>query len=726
MLSFTFSGTIWAQSGGTLKGSVIDDNGKFPLPTVRIAVMKTKVFGTTDPEGNFTIGNIPPGVYNVAFELSGYVIEVVKDVAIQVGGTTAIEVTMKMGFAHETTVTARREVTSLQRVPQNIEVLTLTEIEETPAVNIVQAMNNITGVDVATGKNLTGLGTFMSVHGYEDVYARKMVDGVDVGEVVSNWSMLNSYPAEMLEQIEVIKGGASSVWGSNMAGIINVVTRRPHNMEKPQITLKGTFSTFGEQDFGNASAVPQSGNMQRFGGNIIGSYQNLGYMLGYDYNNADLFTDNGKNKNQSLFAKVGYDFSETAYLDFLYNYNSYDQSTHEFLETDLFKPWVDYYYNYNTAATASNHTASLKYRALVSSAWNLEAQAKFHQQKGEFTNEYLERGAIGYPGLVEESSFSDQKLGFTVKGAYNPNTVFSMVTGVDYYRIKADFTGQGIDQPVINVDELAPFINAVYRLGRLGLNAGFRYDYNSSFGSQPSPSFGANLNLLNATIIRANIARTFFVPPLWYTLGESYMDLILPNPDLLPERAWAYSAGFESQDLRYIYLKFSVYYHDMTDGIVRVPADEEGRFTWGNSDDFVRKGYEAELGFLTPIGLSGYVGTNYNDHKNTTDDSIVGWIPTRTYKVQLKYQHTKWDFFANLRGRWVWWNMDEFLTELFEPRDEIFGFDLRLSKGFRIGGSTRMAFILDVYNITDRLYWDRKDDPNPRLWGQLGFELKFN
>lgn len=97
----------------------------------------------------------------------------------------------------------------------------------------------------------------------------------------------------------------------------------------------------------------------------------------------------------------------------------------------------------------------------------------------------------------------------------------------------------------------------------------------------------------------------------------------------------------------------------MTDRIVRALADTPGRFTWGNATEFIRKGYEAELGFMTPIDLSGYFGINYNRHVNDTaskefgEEVILEWIPTRSYKSGLKFKNRKLDLMINLRGRWI-------------------------------------------------------------------------
>jgi vitamin B12 transporter len=723
------AGALRAQDTGVLKGKVIDANEKLPLPTVKVTIVGSRRSAMTGADGVFAAKEIPAGVYKVTFELAGFLTETVKDVTITAGQTTELNAVLRMGFASEVTVTARREIESLQKVPQNVTVLTATKISETPQVNIVAALNNVTGVDVETGSGSTTLGTFMFIDGYDDIYIRKMVDGVDVGETVNNWSSLNGYPEEMIDQVEVIKGGSSSVWGSNMGGIINVITKRPRDMVRPQITLKSTYTHFGAMDFAGGNAVGQKGDNFDYSGDIIGNYRKLGYMLGYNGLNNDGFAQYGREKNYNFFGKLSYDFGDRTFIDVLYNMNRLNTQNWSFLYLpDVLGEDDPYYWNYRADYRMNSSVGSMKFVTALGAAFSLESQLKFSRSVFNGSTEYLDGSMFQPPaGTVDTNRFAEQKTGFTLKGSYNPSESFSLISGVDYYRIMADFTGYIADQPIIHVDTVAPFVNAEYRIGPLGLHAGARYDYDSSFGNQLSPSFGVTFNFLKASLFRVNVARTFKVPPLWYTLGVSYYDMILPNPDLKPERAWAYSAGFETQELEYVYLKISGYYHRMTDGIVRVPADIEGRYTWGNISKFIRQGYEAEVGFLTPFGLTGYIGTNYNKHEDTTGEevAILTWIPTRTYKTGLKFKSEKWDLLANVRGRWIWWNVDPDTAALLSPRDKKWVFDFRLAKGLLLGSGTRLLISLDIFNLTNQAYWDRSDMPNPRRWGQMGLQLEF-
>ena len=132
---------------------------------------------------------------------------------------------MTMGISHEITVTAQRQRAALQEISQNIEVLTTEEMETLPVVNLAQVLDTIPGVDVPAETTTTNMASFISIDGYNTPYIKTMVDGVDISMYSETWSFINGYPMKMMEQVEVMKGGSSSVWGSNMGGIIDFITK---------------------------------------------------------------------------------------------------------------------------------------------------------------------------------------------------------------------------------------------------------------------------------------------------------------------------------------------------------------------------------------------------------------------------------------------------------------------------------------------------------------------
>jgi vitamin B12 transporter len=714
---------VRAQESGTIEGRVTREIDGDALPGVRVSVRGAPAVFTT-ADGTYTLAGVPAGSHEVEFMLDGFLTRRVPTVEVQAGATARADAVLTLGFASETTVTARRDETNLQDVSQNVEVMTLEEIEETPAVNILGALNTIIGVDVDTGSGNTRTGTFMYIDGYSDVYIRKMVDGIDVSQVVSNWSLLNAYPEEMVQQVDVMKGGSSANWGSNMGGIVNLVTSRPMDLERPNFTLRGFYSDFDNDDLENAEAFPNSGDLYSFSANVQDTVgEDSYYMVGYSRNENDGFVEQATENNHSEFVKLGHNLTESQLIDVLYNYNKIGSEGLNF----HFNPpgaRLPYAWNYFQATDGVSQVGSARYFNQMGPTFGLEGQFKYHDMDYDSHSDYFAgaTGNLGPAGTSAETSFEDRKVGGTFKTTWAPEGRFSLVSGIDYYRIKADFSDFIANQPVITVDSTAPFTSLAIELGRVGVDVGARYDDDSSFGSQLSPQAGVHVRLMEATILRANAARTFRVPPLWYTLGASYFNIVLPNPDLGPERAWAYSAGFESQELKHFYTKLSWYYHDMEDGIVSVFNPANFTFSWANTGEFTRKGYEAEGGAIIPGGLTAYFAYNHNDHSNDVSQVVVYDIPTTVKKGGLKYQNEKIDFLANLRARWVYWNTNPTTTLL--PNDQEWLLDLRLLKGFPLRNDLLEVYV-DVFNLTDELYWSRPDFPNPRRWWGLGLNYRF-
>lgn len=722
----------WAQALGELKGLVINETDGIALPGVDVVVVGTN-FGTiTIHDGTYSIKNLPGGTYKVEFNLPSFLKKTEKNVIITAGQSTELNVSLVMGISHEVTVTAQRQPVVLQEVSQNVEVLTTDEMKKLPVVNLAQILDTVSGVDVPAETTTTNMGSFISIDGYSTPYIKTMVDGVDISMYSETWSFINGYPMEMMEQVEVMKGGSSSVWGSNMGGIINFITKRPSGYIRPEITLKGSYGSWGEMEWINkyglpASAFPNAGNMQNLSLNMIGSLQKkFGYMLGYKFTNHDGFAKDAREKSTSFFTKLGYDFNEDTYIDFLFSYGQVKNLYRDFLYSYNVIGIYGLWWDETMDMDMKQGVTFLKLSHFFTKALNFEAIAKYTWSDM--------RGIVDIKGdtylhpepLIQDNSFKESKMGGALKFSYHPGGSFSAVAGFDYYRVKADFIRYA--QGIFKINQYAPFLDLQYTMGRLRWHAGVRYDYDSSFGSQVSPSLGLNITLLENTLLRFDVARTFKVPDLYKTIGTSFMG-VLPNPGLDPERAWNYSIGLESQELKYVWLKLSLYRHRMTNGIVIAPVSENEPFplTYRNVDVFIRKGYEAEIRFRSDFGLSGYIGANYNHHYNENLAQIVSWIPTRSWKTGLEYYNKKMDLGVYLRGRWNFYNMkaDESLASMLIPNDRVWIFDLRLSKGFRISHELDFNLFLDIYNLTDRVFWDRIDLPTPRRWWTLGFELKY-
>jgi vitamin B12 transporter len=190
--------------------------------------------------------------------------------------------------------------------------------------------------------------------------------------------------------------------------------------------------------------------------------------------------------------------------------------------------------------------------------------------------------------------------------------------------------------------------------------------------------------------------------------------VMLPNPDIRVEKVWSFQAGFETAELKYVWLKAGVFRHDISDFI-----DSSGALSV-NTGKQQRQGFEAEMKTMTlyNIFLSG--GTTFIFAKDrSTGETMLG-VPKYTYDAAITYDDKR-SFKAVLKGRYIWWNMDVANSAKYSS----FIVDLTLTKTlFKIDSHTLEAFT-SAHNLfngrQDTGYWYK----TPKKWAEIGLRYKF-
>src|SRR5512147_749875 len=110
-------------------------------------------------------------------------------------------------------VSATRSLTSISRVAENITVITASDIELMNAHTVAEVLNTVTGfgVELSGGPGLISAGF---IQGSESRHVTVMIDGVVLNFLGSNQADLGMIPVKNLRKIELVKGPASSAWGS--------------------------------------------------------------------------------------------------------------------------------------------------------------------------------------------------------------------------------------------------------------------------------------------------------------------------------------------------------------------------------------------------------------------------------------------------------------------------------------------------------------------------------
>ncbi len=240
-LVMSFVAPAAGQEPGVIFGRVVDYNG-LPLPGVTIAVQgqaNRSVLSTVD--GRFRAVNLSPGALELTVAMPGFVtIEEVIDLAE--GKTVEIDFKMQPAFEKTVVVSASRNTVLLEDTPTTISVVGRDIIETRPAQNVGDLMREVPGANVvqssARDVNVATRGPSPFLTGSQ----LALVDGrplfFDFFNVIF-WD-LSAVQTNDIEQIEVVRGPASTMWGANAAtGVVNMVTRAPRTSQGLEFAVIG-------------------------------------------------------------------------------------------------------------------------------------------------------------------------------------------------------------------------------------------------------------------------------------------------------------------------------------------------------------------------------------------------------------------------------------------------------------------------------------------------------
>jgi len=240
LLAVAAIATAQGVQTGELMGTVTDSGG-LVLPGVTITVKSPALQGlrtvVSDENGSYVIRALPPGTYEVTFELSGMATKTQHSV-IELGRQSVANVSLSVGGVQESvTVTGEVKTAGLTSptVGANYDTKTISQLPtgRTPAL-IAELAPGLTANTPNTGQ-VTISGAFA----YDNVF---MINGVDINDNLFG-SPINVFIEDAIQQTTVMTSGISAEYGRFSGGVINMVTKSGGN------TFSGSFRS----NFSNSS-----------------------------------------------------------------------------------------------------------------------------------------------------------------------------------------------------------------------------------------------------------------------------------------------------------------------------------------------------------------------------------------------------------------------------------------------------------------------------------------
>lgn len=586
-------------------------------------------------------------------------------------------------------VSANRSSFSMDHTAQSMSVYTQDDLQNLPAQNLADALSYMPGVSIdPTGP--MGQASSVSMRGASSRQVLVMVDGIPFNNQLSGQANLSEIPLADIDRIEVIRGGDSSAWGSSLGGVINVITKSTGVGQKPQATLTSEFGSYGE----TKNSLDVSGGIGNFGFISMGSFLHSGGNL------ADSLTQETKN-----YTKVSYILNDAVKFNASYGYSG-SNLNYGPTEGLIFKqPYITRYGQANLQLDKGESHWQLAYK------YNDQTVSlnTFDSTSGEIQPSYS-------PGEGR-----DLYQGISIVGTHQINADNVLTTGSDFdwHTIKY---GTYLSKAEIIATQ-SPFINDVWTIGDFDIEPGVRFDNNSRFGDQLSPSLGGVYHLpWDEASFKLRASRVFNAPPLLWIYNNNPSLFVAPNPNLKAERAISYDAGFSFKPIKPLTVSLEGYYSDVKDGLEFEFDQTTFTGSYVNVDKIRRDGGQVRFDYEISEPWSVYTSGEFNNPIDLQTKSLVRdeSVSREAFKWGTHYK-TNFGFGANWEGYY-----SRSLAAPSQANDRKPIFDLKLTQDFKnIYKNTDLELFFNLHNIANSKYWLDPSFPYPGRYVEGGFSLTF-
>lgn len=288
-----------------IEGHVFDKQTKEAIAYASVAIENSTNGTTTDEEGNFLFRQLKPGKYTLLISCIGYKNER-HEIEIRKGSVSHahIELTADVKRLGEIVVSANRNETDRKEAPVVVGVISENEFEKNNAQDLVQSLGFQSGVRVEYSCQNCGFPQ-VRINGLDGPYTQLLMDSKPIMSALSGVYGLEQLPVNMIERVEVVKGGGSALFGANaIAGTINIITKEPSS---PSLSIGTDVQAIGGSSYAqnfNANGAILSKD-RRFGASF---YQTFRKRNPYDRDN-DGFSEIGSLNNHSFGTKLFYNIN---------------------------------------------------------------------------------------------------------------------------------------------------------------------------------------------------------------------------------------------------------------------------------------------------------------------------------------------------------------------------------------------------------------------------------
>jgi outer membrane receptor for ferrienterochelin and colicins len=647
LLSFIF--TICFISLSAQKASLhgkIFSAGK-PVEAASIKPVNVSSGTITDSNGYFSIKNLAAGKYLIHISAVGYAHES-RQFIIKEGEDQELNVELfsLQNNLDEVVVTGTLKEVKRMESPVPVEVYSPVFFKKNPTPNIFDALQNVNGVRPQLNCNICNTGD-IHINGLEGPYTMVLIDGMPIVSSLSTVYGLSGIPNSLVERIEIVKGPASSLYGSEaVGGLINIITKKPENAPAFSLDL---FTTSWKEFNADMGFKLKAGKKSTVLTGV--NYFNYGDIKD---KNRDNFTDVTLQDRISIFQKWNFERKNNRLFSIAARYFYEDRWGGDTRWTKAFRGGDSLYgesiYT-KRSELIGQYQLPLKEKMMFSFSYNNHNQDSRYGITSYIAKQQIAFSQVTWDKTVKHHDFLiGAALRYTYYDDNTPATANADTTKKENQPQKTWLPG------LFMQDEIS-----LARKQKLLL--GFRYDYNSVHGNIYTPRIAYKLSINDNNIIRINAGTGYRVVNLF---TEDHAALtgareVVVKSELKPERTYNVNLNYlkkmHARNGTFIGLDITGWYTWFNNRIIGDFDTDPNKIIYDNLEGYaVSKGISTNIDVAFTNGLKVLAGATYQDvatvENNIKQQQILTEHFTGTWAVsyKLKRLNVAIDYTGNIYG----------------------------------------------------------------------------
>lgn len=443
----------------------------------------------------------------------------------------------KVNFLQEVVISDTKFSQKKEKSGKVIEVITAKDLEKKSGQSLATVLSQVTGMEINGNQSANGKNLGYYIRGGKNRQVLILIDGIPVTDAsgISFEYDLRLLPIEQVERIEIMKGAASTLYGTGAAtGVINItlIKSNKNDLQGNAYVTIGSNNTadnhkYNGQDFNQGLSV--NGNQKKisyFAGFNSTETKGMSQIAGANYE-PDSFS------RQNCIGKLGFKATEKLTVDFFVNYdkikNDYDSD----------------FDNTGSNDVVANETTSEQVR--------FGASPKFKYNKGEFvlntgytkiTRDYNQFDP--FSAVIDNLLYESKSVVLDGFNKYNISNKWYVIFGVNYQfnnmKSQTPFSNIANENSKFNI--LDGYTTIVYNSDfGLNINTGGRLNNHSAYGNNFVWNFNPSYNFKTTFPFKVLASySTAYISPSLYQLYSEY-----GNATLTPEKNQTVEAGFETE-----------------------------------------------------------------------------------------------------------------------------------------------------------------------------------